>query len=102
MRQLINKFGRLITASFFIMGIGLLTAILVIPLYGLFGIDTDVLGLLILEAGVVVLILGVINRYKLHGWKLIALSILAALLSLPVLFLIAGLVYYVFTGKPLG
>jgi hypothetical protein len=102
MRRLLDKFGKLITASFFIMGIGIVTFLLVIPLYGYFGIDTDVLGLLIFVAGLVVLIAGIIHRKKLRGWKLIILSILAAILSLPVLFLIAGLIYYVFTGKPLG
>ena len=102
MKRMLDKFGKLITASFFIIGIGIITFLMVIPMYGLFGIDTDLPGLIILIAGIVVLIIGIILRKKLHGWKLILLIILAAILSLPVLFLIAGLVYYLFTGKPLG
>ncbi len=66
---MVKRFGALITASFIIMAIGIVTFLLVFPLYGLFGIDTDIIGLLILIIGIVVCLIGVIRRYKPRGWK---------------------------------
>ena len=102
MKKLVDKYGKLITASFFIMGIGLLTFFLVIPLYGLFKIDTDIIGLLILDIGVVLFIVGIILRKKMRGLKLTAFAILAFILSLPVLFTVISTVFWAVTGKPLG
>jgi len=99
---MVKRFGKLITAAFIIMGIGIVAFLLVIPLYGYFGVDTDVLGLIILDAGVVILLIGIIRRKKLHGFKLVALAVLASILSIPVLFLVVTLIYYLITGKQVG
>ena len=102
MNRMVERFGKLITASFIVMGIGVVTFLLVIPLYGFFGIDTDVLGILILDIGFVICIIGIIRRKKLQGFKLVALVTLASILCLPILSLIVSLIYYLITGKPLG
>jgi hypothetical protein len=99
---MLKRFGKLITASFIIMGIGIVTFLLVIPLYGYFGIDTDIIGLIVITIGLVILLLGIIRRYKLHGFKLVVLAILALLLCIPTLSLIVSLIYYLIAGKPLG
>jgi hypothetical protein len=101
-KKLVNRFGILITASFFIMAIGIVTFLLVIPLYHFFRIDTDIIGLIIITIGLVLLLVGIIRRYKPHGFKLVILVILASLLCIPTLSLIASLIYYLITGKPLG
>ncbi len=101
MTKLINKFGKLIFASFVVMAIGVVTFLLVIPLYGFFRIDTDVLGILIIEAGIVMFIVGIIRRIKMRRVWMVLLSILAFVLSLPVLFLIVGVIYYLIAGKPM-
>src|SRR4030042_575964 len=102
MKRLVNRFGKLITASFFVMGIGVITFLLTPLLYGLWGIDSDLPGVLIVDIGLVILIIGIIRRKKLHGWKLVVSAILAAVLCLPILSLIVSLIYYLITGKPLG
>jgi len=102
MKRLVEKFGRLITASFFIMAIGIVIFLLTIPLYSNFGIDTDIIGLTIFTVGLAICVIGIILRKKLHGWKLAGLAILAVVLLLPTLSLIVSLIYYLVTGKPLG
>jgi hypothetical protein len=102
MERLVDRFGKLITASFLVMAIGIVVFLLTIPLYANFGIDTDIIGLIIFVIGLVVCIIGIIHRKNLRGWKLVVLAILAAVLCLPVLSLIISLVYYLITGKPLG
>jgi hypothetical protein len=102
MKKIVEKFGKLITASFFIMAIGIVTFLLVIPLYHYFGIDTDIIGLIIITIGLVFLLVGILHRYKLHGFKLVVMVVLASLLSIPTLSLIVSLIYYLITGKPLG
>jgi len=102
MKRLVKRFGRLITASFFVMAIGIVVFLLVIPLYTYFGIDTDIIGLVIFTIGLAICIIGIIRRKKLHGWKLAVLAILAAVLLLPILSLIVSLIYYLITGKELG
>ena len=102
MRRLVERFGKLITASFFVMAIGIIAFLLTPILYGLWGIDTDLIGLIILTTGLAICIIGIIRRKKSHGWKLAILIIVAAVLLLPVLSLIASLIYYLITGKPLG
>ena len=102
MKRLVERFGKLITASFFVMGIGV-TAFLLTPLlYGLWGIDSDLPGVIIVCIGLAICIIGIIRIKKLHGWKLIVLAILAAVLLLPTLSLIVSLIYYLITGKELG
>ncbi len=101
MKKLINKFGKLIVASFIVMAVGVIAFLLVIPLYGFFRIDTDVLGILIIDAGIVMFIVGIIRRIKMRRFWMVILSVLAFILSLPVLFLLVGVIYYLITGKPM-
>jgi hypothetical protein len=98
----VKRFGRLITASFFVMGLGIVTFLLVIPLYAWFRIDTDILGLIILDIGLIMLIIGIILRRKLRGFKLAVLVVLSAILSIPVWMLIVTTIYFLITGKPMG
>jgi len=102
MRKMINRFGKLITASFFIMGIGVIVFILSFPLYIYYDIDTDIIGFSIILIGLVIFIIGLIRRKKLSRVKLALLITLASVLSLPILSGIASLIYYLITGKELG
>jgi hypothetical protein len=102
MNRLVERFGKLATASFVIMAIGIVVFLLTIPLYANFGIDTDIIGLIIFTIGLAIFIIGIIRRKKLHGWKLIVLGILTAVLLLPTLSFIITLIYYLITGKELG
>jgi hypothetical protein len=102
MNRLVERFGKLTTASFVIMAIGIVVFLLTIPLYANFGIDTDIIGLIIFTIGLAIFIIGIIRRKKLHGWKLIVLGILTAVLLLPTLSFIITLIYYLITGKELG
>ena len=102
MKRLVDRFGKLIAASFLIMAIGIIVFIVSIPLYADFGIDTDIIGFTIFTIGLAICIIGIIKRKKLHGWKLVVLAIIAAVLLLPILPLIVSLIYYSITGKPLG
>ena len=102
MNRLVERFGKLTTASFVIMAIGIVVFLLTIPLYANFGIDTDIIGLIIFTIGLAIFIIGIIRRKKLHGWKLIVLGILTSVLLLPTLSFIITLIYYLITGKELG
>jgi len=102
MKKMIEKFGKLITASFIIIGIGIIIFILSFPLYIYCNIDTDIIGFLIILIGLMIYIIGLIRRKQLHGVKLVALVILASVLGVPILSLIVSLIYYLATGKPLG
>jgi uncharacterized membrane protein len=102
MKKMLNRFGKLITASFFIMGIGIIVFILSFPLYINYNIDTDIIGFSIVLIGLVIFIVGLIRRKKPSGVKLALLIALASILSLPILSGIASLIYYFITGKPLG
>lgn len=102
MKRLVNRFGSLITVSFFVMAIGILLFLLTPVFYGKWGIDTDLIGLTIFNIGLAMLLIGLIRRKKLHGWKFIVLAILAGVLLLPLIPLIVSLIYYFITGKPLG
>ena len=102
MNRVVNRFGKLMTASFVVMAIGIVIFLLTIPLYANFGIDTDIIGLTIFAIGLALCIIGIIRRKKLYGWKLIVLIILAAILLLPIVPFIISLIYYLITGKPLG
>jgi hypothetical protein len=84
------------------MAIGIVVFLLTIPLYANFGIDTDIIGLIIFTIGLAIFIIGIIRRKKLHGWKLIVLGILTAVLLLPTLSFIITLIYYLIIGKELG
>jgi len=102
MKRTVKRFGKLITASFFVMGIGILLFLLTPIFYGKWGIDTDLIGLTILTTGLAILIIGLIRRKKLHGWKLILLSIVAAILCVPIFSLIITTIIFLITGEPLG
>ena len=102
MKKMIKKFGKLITASFIIMGVGIITFPLVIPMYGLFGIDTDWFSLLIFLIGLVICIVGIIRRKNLRVKLGVALVILVSVLGILILSLIVGLIYVLIRGEPLG
>ena len=102
MRKMIKRFGKLITASFITMGIGIIVFILSLPLYIYYDIDTDILGFSIILIGLVIFIIGLIRRKKLSRVKLALLITLASVLSIPILSGVASLVYYLITGKELG
>jgi len=102
MKRLVERFGKLITASFFVMAFGIIAFLLTPVLYGRWGIDSDLPGLIIVCIGLAICIIGIIRRKKLHGWKLIVLGILTAVLLLPTLSFITTLIYYLITGKELG
>jgi hypothetical protein len=102
MKKSVARFGKLTTASFFVMVLGIVVFLISIPLYANYGIDTDIIGFLIFSLGLAICIIGIIRRKKLHGWKLVVLAIVAAVLLLQILPLIVSLVYYSVTGKPLG
>ncbi len=101
MKKVVDKFGKLVVASFIVMGVGLVT-FLSTPIWLQFGMDTDIPGFCILLAGVAICIMGLARRKKLSGVKLVALVVLASVLSVPMLFLIASLIYYFITGEELG
>ena len=102
MKRLVKRFGKLITASFFVMAAGIILFLLTIPLYANFGIDTDIIGVLVFTTGLAICITGIILRNKFRGWKLVSLAVLAVLLLLPLFQLIISSIYYLITGKPMG
>jgi len=102
MKKMIKRFGKLITASFIIMGIGVVTFLLTPISLLLISIDIDLLGILILDIGFVIYIIGLIRRKKLSSVKLAALVTPVSVLSIPILFSIVWLIYYLATGKDLG
>lgn len=102
MNRLVQRFGKLIIASFFVMAIGIVVFLLGFPLYIYFDMDTDIIGFLIFTVGLALCLMGIIRRKKLHGWKLGLLAVITAGLLLPLVPLIVSLIYYLFTGKPLG
>lgn len=101
MKRLVDKYGKLITASFFVMAIGVILFLLTPIFYGQWGIDTDLIGLITLTTGLAILLIGIIRRKKLRGWKLVILIILIALLLYPLVPLVVTTTYYLITGKAL-
>ena len=57
MKRLTARFGRLVTASFFVMAAGIFIFFISIPLYIKYGIDLDIIGFIIFTVG---LALGII------------------------------------------
>ena len=100
MKKMMKKFGKLITASFIIMGIGIVTFPLVIPMYGLFGIDTDWFSFLIFLIGLVVCIVGVIHRKSLRVKLGVALVILVSILGILISIGVGWLIYILIRGNP--
>jgi len=101
MKKFVERFGKLITASFIVMATGVIAFLLTPLLYGFWGIDTDLIGLIILTTGVAILLIGIIRRKRLHGWKFAVLAIIAVVMCLPLLSLIVTSIYSLITGKPL-
>ena len=98
----VNKFGKLVIASFFIMGIGLLLFLLTPLFLWLWDMDTDVVGMLIVFLGLVLFIVGwIINRKPSKVIKIL-LIVIASFLSLPLLIFIVTTIIYLITGQPLG
>jgi hypothetical protein len=102
-KKMINKFGKLITASFIIMGIGIVTFPLVFPLYELFGIDyTSWFSYFIFLVGAIICIVGLIRRKSFNRIVLITLLILVSIMCIPISFGVVSLICYFITGKELG
>jgi hypothetical protein len=99
MKKVIEKFGRLITASIIIMGVGYLIFLVPPLMLSLFNMDTDILGAFIMLIGLMIYIIGVTRKKELNRLKLIILGELSAILSIPVAALIFLLFYYLITGK---
>jgi len=98
----VNKFGKLIVASFFLMGIGLILFLLTPLLLTLWNFDSDIPGMLNVFLGLVLFIVGwIINRKPRKAVK-IALIVAASLLSIPLLMFIVTTIIYLITGQPLG
>ncbi len=66
MKRLVQRFGKLITASFIVMAVGIIAFLLTPVLYGQWGIDSDIPGLLLVLIGLAICIIGIISRKKLH------------------------------------
>ena len=91
MKKMIKKFGKLITASFIVMGVGLVTFLS--SVWSPFGIDTDIPGLLIILIGLEIYIIGLIRRKNLGRVKLVALITLCSVLSIAILTFVVGLIF---------
>jgi hypothetical protein len=98
----INRFGNLIVASFFVMGIGLILFLLTPLFLWLWEMDTDIVGMLIVFLGLVIFIIGWILKKKPGKGVKIALIVTASLLSIPLLMFIVTTIIYLITGQPLG
>ena len=92
MKKMIKKFGKLITASFIVMWVGLV-AFLSTPIWLQFGIDTDIPGLFIILIGLEIYVIGLIRRKNLSRVKLVALITLCSILSITILIFIVGLIF---------
>jgi hypothetical protein len=89
---MVKKFGKTITASFIVIGVGLIT-FLSTPIWLRFGVDTDIPGFLIIVIGLVLLIAGLIRRKKLDRVILIILIIICSILTITVLTFIVALIF---------
>ena len=89
---MIQRFGKLITVSFIVMGIGLV-ALLSTPVWLQFGIDTDLPGLFIILVGLELFLIGVIRRKNLGKVKLTALFAILSVLSIVILIFIVGFIF---------
>ena len=89
---MIKQFGRLIVASFIVMGVGLIT-FLSTPIWLQFGIDTDIPGFFITLIGLAMFLLGVIRRKNLGRVNLAALITLLSILGIIILVFIVGLIF---------
>jgi hypothetical protein len=103
MAGLLIKYGKLLVASCAVMIVGVTVFFLAIPLYIYSGIDLDVLGFFIFIIGLAIFIIGIIKKWKLRGWKLIAMSFIVAWLLLATIIpFVISIIYFIFKGEPLG
>jgi hypothetical protein len=101
MDRIRDRYGKLITTSFFLTGIGIIVFLLSLTFSVYFHIDMNIIGFSMVMVGLVILIVGLIRRKKLGGVKRILLIALASIFSLPVLYLTVSYVYYMVTGEEL-
>ena len=92
MKKMIKKFGKLITASFIIMGVGLVT-FLSNPIWLQFGIDTDIFGFFIILIGLDIFGIGLIRRKNPGRVRLAALITLVSVLSIAILTFVVGMIF---------
>lgn len=89
---MVKKFGKLITASFIVMAVGLVT-FLSTPIWLQFGIDTDIPGLFIILIGLEIYIIGLIRRKNLGRVKMVALITLGSVVGIAILTSIVGFIF---------
>ncbi len=92
MKKIIEKFGKLITASFVVMGVGLV-ALLSTPLWLQFGIDTDIPGFFIILIGLEIFSIGLIRRKNMGKLKLVALISLVSVLGIAILTFVVAFIF---------
>ena len=107
MNKLINRFGKLITASFFVMGVGVLLFLLTPLLYTRFNFDSDLPGAILAIIGLFIFTVGYIRREKLtkekpSTVKTNLLIAVAVILGVPILFLIVNMLYFFITKRTIG
>lgn len=95
MQKMTKRAGKLKTASFIVMGVGLVI-FLSTPIWLQFGIDTDILGFLVFLIGL--LIYNIYNLELIHSKNLGRLQLLArialvSVLSLVILMFVVGLIF---------
>lgn len=88
---MIKKFGKLITVSFIVMGVGLVTFLS--SIWSPFGIDTDIPGFFIILIGIEIFSVGLIRRKNLGRVKLVALITLVSVLGIAILTFVVGLIF---------
>jgi len=107
MNKLVERFGKLITASFFVMGAGVVLFLLTPLLYTRFNFDSDLPGVMLALIGLFIFTIGFIRREKFakekpSKLKVDLLIVVAVILGLPILFLIGSLIYFLVTRQPVG
>ena len=92
MKKMVKKFGKLITASFIVIGVGLVT-FLSTPIWLQFSVDTDIPGFFIILIGLDIFSIGLIRRKNLGRVKLAILIALCSVLSIAILTFIVALIF---------
>lgn len=103
LNRLVGKYGKLIVVSCAVMLIGIIVFLISIPLFIFTGIDLDVIGFFTFVIALAFFIIGIVKKQKLKGWRLIVLTVIAAMLLLTTAVpLLKSTVQYLLTRKPLG
>ena len=92
MKKMVKRFGKLITASFIVIGVGLIT-FLSTPIWLQFDVDTDIPGFFIILIGLDIFSIGLIRRKNLGRVKLVALITLCSVLSIAILTFVVGFIF---------